>query len=181
MNTLEEKFKKEIAKKLQTDLGIKNSNAIPALLKIVLNMGVKDVLADKKNLEKAAETLSLIAGQKPRVMKAKKSIASFKLREGDEVGLKVTLRGKRMYDFYQKLTTIVFPRIRDFHGVNPQSFDGQGNYTLGFEESTFFPEIDPSKAEKVQGMEISIVTSARDNKAGHALLEALGMPFKKDK
>ena len=180
MNTLEEKFKKEIAKKLQTDLGIKNSSAIPALVKIVLNMGVKDVLADKKNMEKAAETMSLIAGQKPRVMKAKKSIASFKLREGDEVGLIVTLRGKRMYDFYQKLTTIVFPRIRDFHGVKRESFDGHGNYTLGFAESTFFPEIDPSKSEKVQGLEISIATTAKDDKQGLALLEALGMPFKKD-
>lgn len=181
MNTLEEKFKKEIAKKLKEDLGIKNSNAVPSLLKIVLNMGVKDVLADKKNMEKAAETLALVAGQKPRVMKAKKSIASFKLREGDEVGLMTTLRGKRMYDFYQKLTTIVFPRIRDFHGVKKESFDGNGNYTLGFEESTFFPEIDPSKAEKIQGMEISIVTTAKDDKQGYALLEALGMPFKKDK
>jgi large subunit ribosomal protein L5 len=180
MNTLEEEFKKETAKKLQKVLGIKNSNAVPALLKIVLNMGVKDALSDKKNIEKAAETLSLIAGQKPRIMKAKKSIASFKLREGDEVGLMVTLRGKRMYDFYQKLTTIVFPRIRDFHGVKKESFDGHGNYTLGFEESTFFSEIDVSKAEKIQGLEISIVTTAKDDKQGYALLEALGMPFKKD-
>ena len=179
MNTLEEKFKKEIAKKLQTDLGIKNSSAIPALVKIVLNMGVKDVLADKKNMEKAAETMSLIAGQKPRVMKAKKSIASFKLREGDEVGLMVTLRGKRMYDFYQKLTTIVFPRIRDFHGVKRESFDGHGNYTLGFAESTVFPEIDPSKIDRIQGLEVSIVTTAENNETGFKLLQALGMPFKK--
>ena len=181
INSLQESFKKELAKKLQEDLGIKNPNAIPALFKIVLNMGVKDALSDKKNIEKASETLSLIAGQKPRIMKAKKSIASFKLREGDEIGLMVTLRGKRMYDFYQKLTTIVFPRIRDFHGVKKESFDGHGNYTLGFEESAVFSEIDPSRVEKVQGLEISIVTTAKDDKEGYALLKALGMPFKKDK
>ena len=111
---------------------------------------------------------------------AKKSIASFKLREGDEIGLMVTLRGKRMYDFYQKLVTIVFPRIRDFHGVDKKSFDGHGNYTLGFEESMVFTEIDPSKIDKIQGLEISIVTKAKDDKQGYALLKALGMPFKKE-
>jgi len=180
MNKLQEEFKKEIAKKLQTELGIKNTHAVPVLKKIVLNMGVKDALADKKNIEKSSEILGQIAGQKPKVMKAKKSIAAFKLREGDQIGLMVTLRGRMMYDFYQKLVTIVFPRIRDFHGVSNKSFDGHGNYTLGFSENTVFPEIDPSKIDRIQGLEVSIVTTARDNKEGAALLKALGMPFRKD-
>jgi large subunit ribosomal protein L5 len=180
MNKLQEEFKKEIAKKLQAELGIKNTHAVPALSKVVLNMGVKDALADKKNIEKSSEILGQIAGQKPKIMKAKKSIAAFKLREGDQIGLMVTLRGKMMYDFYQKLVTIVFPRIRDFHGVSNKSFDGHGNYTLGFSENTVFPEIDPSKIDRIQGLEVSIVTTARDNKEGMALLKALGMPFRKD-
>jgi len=179
INSLQEKFNTEIVKKLQTDLGIKNVNAVPTLSRIVVNMGVKDALADKKNVEKSMETMAQVTGQKPRVMKAKKSIAAFKLREGDEVGLKVTLRGKRMYDFYQKLVTIIFPRFRDFHGVKKESFDGRGNYTLGFAESTVFPEIDASKVEKIQGLEISIVTTAKDNAQGFELLKALGMPFVK--
>ncbi len=177
MSRLEEKFKKELAKKLQTDLGIKNPMSVPKLSKIVLNMGVKDALADKKNMEKAAETLALISGQKAKVMKAKKSISTFKLREGDEIGLVATLRGERMYDFYDKLVSIVFPRLRDFHGVKRNSFDGHGNYTLGFAESSVFPEIDPGKMDKVQGLELSIVTTAKNDKEGEALLEALGMPF----
>lgn len=180
MNTLQEKFIKEIAKKLQEELGIKNPNALPMLSKIVINMGVKDALSDKKNIEKEAEVLAQIAGQKPKVMKAKKSIAAFKLREGDQIALMVTLRGKRMYDFYQKLTTIVFPRFRDFHGVKKESFDGHGNYTLGFVESAVFPEIDPSKIDRIQGLEISIVTTAKNDEHGYVLLKALGMPFKKE-
>ena len=179
MNILQEKFIKEIAKKLQEDLGIKNSNALPMLSKIVINMGVKDALSDKKNIEREFEVLAQIAGQKPKIMKAKKSIAAFKLREGDQIALMVTLRGKRMYDFYQKLTTIVFPRFRDFHGVKKESFDGHGNYTLGFSESTIFPEVDPSKIDKIQGLEISIVTTAKNDEHGYALLKALGMPFVK--
>ena len=179
MNTLQEKYKTEIAKKLETELGIKNVHAVPALAKIVINMGVKDAVADKKNMEKAAETMSQITGQKPKVTKAKKSISAFKLREGEEIGLVVTLRGKRMYDFYQKLVTIVFPRLRDFHGVNTKSFDGRGNYTFGFTESTVFPEIDASKIDKVQGLAISITTTAANDEQGLALLRALGMPFTK--
>jgi large subunit ribosomal protein L5 len=179
MNLLQKKYREEIAKNLQTELGIKNFHAVPKLSKIVINMGVKDAVADKKNLEKAAEVLSLITGQKPKIMKAKKSISSFKLREGEEIGLMVTLRGKRMYDFFQKLVTIVFPRLRDFHGVKKESFDGKGNYTLGFAESAVFPEIDPSKIEKAQGLEISIVTTGKTNEQGYALLKALGTPFAK--
>jgi large subunit ribosomal protein L5 len=179
MNTLQDRYKSEIAKKLQTELGVKNVHAVPALSKIVVNMGVKDAVADKKNMEKAAEILSLITGQKPKVTKAKKSISAFKLREGEEIGLVVTLRGKRMYDFYQKLVTIVFPRLRDFHGVKVESFDGHGNYTFGFAENTVFPEIDPSKQDKAQGLAISITTTAENNEQGLALLKALGMPFTK--
>ncbi len=179
MNSLQEQFNKEIIKKLKEALGIKNVHEIPRLVKIVVNMGVKDAVADKKNIEKSAELLSLISGQKPKIMKAKKSISAFKLREGDQIALIVTLRGKRMYDFYQKLTTIVFPRLRDFHGVKTTSFDGHGSYTLGFPESTVFAEIDPSRFEKPQGLEISIVTSAKTNEHGLELLRALGMPFQK--
>ncbi len=179
MSTLQDKFTTETAKSLQTQLGIKNVNAVPVLSKIVVNMGVKDALADKSNIEKAAVLMAQITGQKAKVMKAKKAIAAFKLREGDKVALMVTLRGKRMYDFYQKLVTIVFPRFRDFHGVRKNSFDGHGNYTLGFAEITVFPEIDASKVDKIQGLEISIVTTAKNNDQGYELLKALGMPFVK--
>ncbi|MBI3984880.1 MAG: 50S ribosomal protein L5 [Candidatus Levybacteria bacterium] len=179
MNSLQVEFNKEILQKLKESLAIKNVHEIPRLVKIVINMGVKDAVADKKNIEKSAELLSLISGQKPKIMKAKKSISAFKLREGDQIALIATLRGKRMYDFYQKLTTIVFPRLRDFHGVKTTSFDGHGSYTLGFPESTVFPEIDPSRFEKPQGLEISIVTSAKTNEHGLELLRALGMPFQK--
>ena len=166
-------------KELQEKLGIKNLYAVPKLSKIVINMGVKDALTDKKNIEKAAAVLGKIAGQKPKVAKAKKSIATFKLRQGDEIGLVTTLRGKRMYDFFEKLTSIVLPRLRDFHGVSQKSFDGAGNYTLGFSESAVFPEIDPSTVDRIQGLEITIVTSAHDNSEGYELLKVLGMPFQK--
>lgn len=180
MSTFEENFKKEKILKLKESLGIKNINAVPVLSKIVINMGVRDVLADKKNLEKGKELLIKIAGQKPRVMKAKKAISTFKLRQGDEIALMVTLRGKRMYDFYEKLTKIVMPRIRDFRGVSRNSFDGRGNYTLGFPETAVFPEIDPSTIDRVQGLELTIVTTAKNNEEGLALLEILGMPFVKN-
>jgi large subunit ribosomal protein L5 len=179
MNILEEKFKKEIAQSLQTKLGIKNPNAVPRIKKIVINMGIRDAVLDKKNVERAVAVLTQIAGQKPRINKAKKSISTFKLREGEEIGAMVTLRGKRMYDFYAKLVKIVLPRIRDFHGVKRENFDGKGNYNLGFAESTMFPEIDQSKIEKVQGLEITVVTTAKNNEEGAMLLEALGMPFRK--
>ncbi|MCL5438398.1 MAG: 50S ribosomal protein L5 [Patescibacteria group bacterium] len=178
-NNLEEKFKKEIVKSLQEELGIKNPMAVPKITRIVVNMGVKDAIADKKNIEKASGILAQITGQKPKVTKAKTSIAAFKLREGQEIGLMVTLRGKRMYDFFEKLVDIVLPRLRDFHGVRKTSFDGHGNYSLGFSEFTVFPEIDQGKVERVQGLEINIVTTAKNNKNGFVLLEALGMPFEK--
>lgn len=170
----------EKQKQLKEKLGIKNVHAIPKLSKIVINMGVKDVLSDKKNLEKASVQLSRISGQKPKITRAKKAISTFKLREGDEIGLVATLRGKRMYDFFEKLVGIVLPRLRDFRGISKKSFDGHGNYTLGFEESTVFPEVDPATVDKAQGLEIVIVTTAKDNNEGLALLEGLGMPFVKN-
>lgn len=179
MENLATSYNSKIKGDLQKDLGIKNVNAVPRLTKVVVNMGIKDALADKKNVETAAEALGQITGQKPKITKAKKSIATFKLREGDKIGVVVTLRGKRMYDFYEKLVRIVLPRIRDFRGVPVKSFDGRGNYSLGFSETIMFPEIDQSKVEKVQGVEITIVTNAREDKEAEALLRALGMPFAK--
>ncbi len=179
MENLNQKYNTTIMPSLQKELGIKNKHAVPRLKKIVVNMGVKDALADKKNVEIAAEVLGQVTGQKPKVTKARTSIATFKLRQGDKIGAVVTLRGKRMYDFYEKLVGIVLPRLRDFRGVPLKSFDGRGNYSLGFSESIVFPEVDQSKVERVQGMEITIVTSARDNKEAEALLRALGMPFQK--
>lgn len=179
MDNLQTRFKKEVTKVLQKELSLENIMAVPALSKIVVNMGVKDAIADKKNIEKAAVIMAQITGQKPKWASAKKSISAFKLREGDKIGLVVTLRGKKMYDFFERLISVVMPRFRDFHGVKKVSFDGQGNYTLGFTESTVFPEIDPGKIDKIQGFEVTIVTTAADDKSGFALLKALGMPFVK--
>lgn len=179
MENLSNRYNTKIKSELKKELGTKNIYAVPKLSKIVVNMGIKDALADKKNVENAMNTLAQITGQKPKATKAKKSISTFKLREGDRIGAVVTLRGKRMYDFYEKLVGIVLPRIRDFRGVSTKSFDGRGNYSLGFSESIMFPEIDPAKVVKVQGIEVTIVTTAKDNKEAEALLRALGMPFKK--
>lgn len=170
---------KDVAIDLGKKLNIKNPMAVPRLAKIVVNIGVKDAISDKKNIEKAEAVLSQITGQKAKVAKAKKAIASFKLREGDEIGAMVTLRGKRMHHFFEKLVSIVLPRLRDFHGVKRESFDGYGNYTLGLAEYTVFPEVDPTKIDKMQGVEVTIVTTAKNNKEGMALLEVLGMPFRK--
>ncbi|MDP2649577.1 MAG: 50S ribosomal protein L5 [bacterium] len=171
--------KRELNQKLQKELGIKNPMALPKLSKIIVSMGVKDALTDKKNIEKGIGVLTQIAGQKPKITKAKKSIATFKLREGDQIGLMATLRGQRMNDFFKKLVTLVLPRLRDFHGVSLKSFDKHGNYSLGFSEFTVFPEIDLGKIDKIQGLEITIVTTAKDDGEGQALLKALGMPFVK--
>ena len=179
MENLLTKFNTKIIGDLDKELGIKNKLGVPRLKKIVVNMGIKDALSDKKNIEIAEEVLSQITGQKPKITKAKKSISTFKLREGDRIGVMVTLRGKRMYDFYEKLVNIVLPRLRDFRGVSTKSFDGRGNYSLGFSESIVFPEIDPAKVEKVQSLEVTIVTSAHNNKEAESLLRALGMPFAK--
>lgn len=172
-------YKKEIAPKLQQKLGIKNPLAVPKIEKIVVNMGVKDALSDKKNMEKGLQILTELTGQKPKITQAKKSIASFKLREGDQIGLMVTLRGKRMYNFYSKLISVVFPRFRDFHGVSRNQFDLKGNYTLGINEYTVFPEIDPGNIDRIQGLAVTIVTTAKNKEEGLALLETIGMPFQK--
>ena len=179
MDNLITKFNTTIVKDLQRDLGIKNFLAVPKLNKIVVNIGIKDALVDKKNIDNAQVILAQVTGQKPKITKARKSIATFKLREGDKIGVVVTLRGKRMYGFYEKLVGIVLPRLRDFRGVSIKSFDGRGNYSLGFSEAIVFPEVDPSKIEKNQGIEVTIVTTAKDDREGLALLKSLGMPFQK--
>lgn len=181
MMNLQQRFTTEIQKTLQKNLDKKNPTAVPALSKIVVNIGVHGALADKKNMQNALGILTQITGQKPKVAKAKKAIASFKLRQGDEIGAVVTLRGKRMYDFFEKLIAVVFPRIRDFRGISKKAFDGRGNYTLGFSEHIVFPEIDPGKVDKIYGLEVVIVTSAQTNEEGIALFEALGVPFEKEK
>lgn len=180
MTELQEKYNKELVGKLQKDLGIKNVMALPKLTKIVVNMGVKDAVNDKKIIEKMAGALGQVTGQKAKPTKAKKAIAGFKIRQGDVIGLVVTLRGKRMYEFADRLIKIVLPRLKDFRGVPRNSFDGRGNYTLGFHEYSTFPEIDPASVDRLQGMEMVFVTTGKDNKEGFALLEALGMPFAKE-
>jgi large subunit ribosomal protein L5 len=180
MSNLQKTYNETLVAKLQKDLQIKNPMAVPKLTKIVVNMGVKDAISDKKNLERMAVAMGQITGQKAKITKAKKAIATFKLRQGDAIGLVVTLRGKRMYDFFERLVAIVLPRIKDFRGVKRTSFDGKGNYALGFHEYSTFPEIDPASVERLQGMEMIFTTTARDDKEGLALIEALGMPFKKE-
>lgn len=179
MSNLKQTFEKETVKKLQDKMGIKNPMAVPRLKKIVVNASTKDYLSDKKNIEKAREDLSLITGQKPKTAKARISVSTFKLREGDEIGLVVTLRGSRMYDFFEKLVTIIFPRVRDFNGVDDKAFDGRGNLSIGFTENTVFVEIDPGKVDKIRSLQITLVTNAGDNKKGRMLLEEMGVPFKK--
>lgn len=158
-----------------------NSMAKPKIEKIVLNIGVKEALSDKKILDNAGIILTQISGLKPKVNRAKKSIATFKLRKGDPIGLMVTLRGKRMHDFFKKLISVVLPRVRDFRGVRPSSLDGKGNYSIGFRETLVFPEIDPAKIEKTMGLEVTITTTAETDEQGMKLLEELGMPFMKER
>lgn len=169
----------EINQKLKEELGLKNIMAVPKLAKIVVSVGLAEALTDKKVLETVGEQLTTITGQKPAIRRSKKAIAAFKLRAGEPIGLLVTLRGERMYDFLEKLIAIVFPRVRDFHGVSLEGFDGHGNYSLGLPEQIVFPEIEYSKIDKIRGLEITIVTNARDNSEALALLKALGVPFKK--
>lgn len=174
---LEVKYKNEIVPNLMKKFEYKNVMQVPHLDKIVINIGVGDATSDKKRIDEAVEELGLISGQKPVVTKAKKSIATFKLREGEPIGCKVTLRGTRMYEFFDKLVSISLPRVRDFRGVNKNSFDGRGNYTLGVKEQLIFPEIDYDKVGKVRGMDIIIVTTANTDEEAYALLKELGMPF----
>jgi large subunit ribosomal protein L5 len=181
MADLFKKYKEEIIPKLEKEHSITNVMAVPKLTKIVVNMGVKDAAVDSKLVDKMVTIVSQITGQKPRVTRAKKSIATFKLREGQPIGVSVTLRGKRMYEFMDRLISIVFPRIKDFRGISNNSFDGRGNYALGFIEYAVFPEIDPGAVDRMQGLEMIFVTTAKNNEEGYALLEAFGVPFKKKK
>ena len=179
MNRLLEKYNTSVRTELANKFAYKSSMQIPRLEKIVINMGVGDAVANSKVLDDAVEELTLIAGQKPVVTKAKKSIANFKLREGMPIGCKVTLRGERMYEFFDKLVSISLPRVRDFRGINPNAFDGRGNYTLGVKEQLIFPEINFDKVKKLRGMDIVIVTTAATDEEGRALLTLMGMPFRK--
>lgn len=181
MPRLKEKYLNEIKGQLQKDLGIKNVNDIPTIKKIVVNMGVGAATSDHKLLDHAVEDMRIITGQQPMICRAKKSIASFKLREGQAIGCKATLRGDRMWEFYDRLISTAIPRIRDFRGMSTKSFDGRGNYTFGVTEQLIFPEIDFDKIDRTRGMDITIVTSAHSNEDALALLKALGFPFKEDK
>ncbi|HVS22044.1 MAG TPA: 50S ribosomal protein L5 [Pyrinomonadaceae bacterium] len=178
MARLKERYQKGIAPAIAKEFGIKNSMAIPRLDKIVVNMGMGEAIANAKVLDTAVEELRAIVGQKPVITKAKKSIASFKLRQGMPIGVMVTLRGERMYEFFDRLVSIALPRVRDFRGVSPKAFDGRGNYTIGIREQLIFPEIDFNKVDKQRGMNISIVTTARNDDQARALLKGLGMPFR---
>ena len=179
MNRLKEKYQNSVKAELQKQFSYTSSMQIPKVEKIVINMGCGDAVANVKVLDDAVEELATITGQKPIITKAKKSIANFKLREGMPIGCKVTLRGERMYDFLDKLVSIALPRVRDFHGVNSNAFDGRGNYTLGVKEQLIFPEINFDKIKIVRGMDIVIVTTANTDEEGRALLTLLGMPFRK--
>lgn len=179
MASLYEAYKKEVLPKLVNEFKYKSVMAAPKLEKIVINMGLGRSLMDKNLLNNAEKELVQIVGQKPIRTKAKNSVAGFKLREGQEIGLKVTLRGKKMYDFLTKLTQIALPRVRDFNGVSKNSFDGRGNYTLGIKEHIIFPEINYDRVDKILGMDISLVTTAKSDEEARKLLELLGMPFRK--
>ena len=179
MNRLQERYNTEVKANLMKKFGFTSTMECPKLVKIVINMGVGEAVANPKALEEAVAELTQIAGMKPVITKAKKSIANFKLREGMPIGCKVTLRGERMYEFFDKLVSISLPRVRDFHGVSNTAFDGRGNYTLGVKEQIIFPEIQYDKVNKLRGMYIVIVTIAKNNEEARALLQELGMPFAK--
>jgi large subunit ribosomal protein L5 len=178
MARLQERYQKEIMPQLAQQLGRTNSLSIPRLQKISVNMGVGKALQDKNRMEQAAEQLAQITGQRPQVTRAKVAVSGFRLREGNEIGCRVTLRGRRMYEFLDRLISIALPRIRDFRGVNPKSFDGHGNYSLGLTEQQVFPEIDPDKVTFVQGMDVTFVTSTNSDDEARELLRAFGMPFR---
>ena len=180
MARLKDKYRKELVPRLMEVAGYKNVMQVPRLEKIVINIGVGEAISNAKLLENAEQDLVAITGQHPVITRAKKSIAAFRLREGNPIGLKVTLRSERMYIFFDKLVNAVLPRQHEFQGVSPNSFDGRGNYTLGMREQILFPEIDYDKIDKVRGMEICIVTTAKTDEDGKHLLEQLGMPFMKE-
>jgi large subunit ribosomal protein L5 len=178
MARLMDRYQKDIAPRLAERFGRKNRLSLPRLQKIVVNMGVGKALQDKNRMEQAAEQLSQITGQRAQVTKAKRAVSGFRLREGNEIGCRVTLRGRRMYEFLDRLISIALPRIRDFRGINPKSFDGHGNYSLGLAEQSVFPEIDPDKVTFVQGMDVTFVTSTTSDDEARELLRAFGMPFR---
>ncbi|MCH4220793.1 MAG: 50S ribosomal protein L5 [Eggerthellaceae bacterium] len=175
---LKEKYSKEIVPQLVKDLKIENINTVPRMVKIVVNMGVGIAASDSKQLDAAIADMRTITGQQPAITRAKKSIASFHLREGQAIGCKVTLRGDRMWEFMDRLLSIALPRVRDFRGISPKSFDSRGNYTLGVTEQLIFPEIDFDKIDHTRGMDITFVTTAEDDGSAKALFDALGFPFK---
>ena len=179
MGALREYYKNECIPALQKEFGFKNIMEIPHIEKIVLNMGLGEAVQNPKIIEGAVEELTRIAGQKAVVTKAKKSIATYKLREGMPIGCRVTLRGDKMYDFFSKLVNISLPRVRDFRGLSPKGFDGRGNYSMGIREQIIFPEIEYDKIDKIKGLNITIVTSARTDESGRFLLKMMGMPFRK--
>ncbi len=179
MNRLQEQYKNEFAPALQKELGLKNVMQIPKITKVVVNIGVGEALDNPKALDAAVNDLTIITGQKPVVIAAKKAISNFKLREGRQIGVKVTLRGEKMWAFLDRLINVALPRVRDFRGISADSFDGRGNYTLGLTEQLIFPEIQYDKIDKVRGMEISIVTTAETDDHARQLLSKFGMPFRK--
>lgn len=179
MSRLKEKFNIEVTENLMKEFNYSSVMEVPKIDKIVVNMGVGDAVQNSKVLDNAVEELTLITGQKPLITKAKKSVATFRLREGMPIGAKVTLRGERMYEFLDKLISVSLPRVRDFHGVSKKAFDGRGNYTLGIKEQLIFPEIDYDKVSKVRGMDIVVVTTANTDEEARALLTQFGMPFQK--
>jgi large subunit ribosomal protein L5 len=179
MSRLQEQYNTTIMPQLKEKLQLKNVMEVPRITKITLNMGVGEAIADRKVIEKAMHDMELIAGQKPLMRRARKSVASFKLREENPIGCKVTLRRERMYEFLDRLVTIAIPRIRDFRGLNPKSMDGRGNYSMGIQEQIVFAEIDYDRIDELRGMDITITTNARTDEQGKALLEAFNFPFKK--
>ena len=179
MARLKEFYKETVIPKLTKDLGVKNAMQVPKLVKITVNMGVGEAVADRKVMDAAVADLTKITGQKPMLCLSKKSIASFKVRENLAIGTKVTLRGERMWEFFDRLITIAIPRIRDFRGINPRSFDGRGNFSLGIKEQIIFPEIQYDQIDQLRGMDITITTTAKDDKQGRALLNAFNFPFRK--
>ena len=178
MISLKEHYKNSVVNELMNTLHLKSPMAVPKIIKVTLNMGIGEVLVDKKLLERASEDLALISGQKPLVTKVRKSVANFKIRDGMPIGCKTTLRGNRMYEFLQRLLGIAIPRERDFRGLDISSFDGRGNYSIGVKEHIIFPEIDYDKVDKIRGMDITITTSAQDDREGELLLRAMSFPFK---
>jgi large subunit ribosomal protein L5 len=173
-----ERYRQDVVSKLSTEFGYRNRHQVPCLTKIVVNIGLGEATQNPKLLEKAAEELAAITGQKPVIQKARKSISNFKLRQGQSVGCMVTLRGDRMWEFYDRLVSVALPRVRDFKGVSAKAFDGRGNYTLGLREQIIFPEVDYDKVERITGMNVTVCTSARTDAEARSLLGHLGMPFR---